>query len=694
MSLFKKKINANPAPNEAEKNEAVEILPTDFTYIQKDERIHDVKFEGKPTTFFADAMKRFLKNKSSVAAAFILLTLITMAIVVPLADRNDIETNVDSSKYLPPKWFGVNDAGFMDGTRKLTDIVCYSETGELSDDTPDSDLVPNGYLKSAIVGDLSVRTVSENNASEFGYGGTVLITPTAHDKNALYTSGVLTWTRDGGYDYDLSYAIDWDLTNEANGSAVSSSFRIIANVETDADPKVSKFVSYPLTDYLDATSPVSLSNITTLLDGKASGAFTESTYPVSFAIELKTSEDTVDAYPSLYIRNFVISASGTEADPTNSITNLGFTSASELLMRGGSSDNATKARAWTGRSGMDIAARGIHRKVASFRYDCYAAAFGDDLYTFPSSQVQDFIDKGYMTYKWTSVTGKETTPGAFELTELGEKYCPIREVISQTHETHFGVELKELNCTRSLYRYDYYKGYIASCEVPYYVFGTDHYGHDFFKLAFSGLLTSLGLGVLASLINITLGLIWGAVSGYFGGWTDMVMERITEILGGMPWIVVMTLIVLFLGSNFWTFLLALCLTGWIGMASETRSQFYRFKGREYVLASRTLGASDARLIFKHILPNGIGTIITSAILSVPSVIFTEANISYLLPGTLAFSGSQSFGITLSNAQADIHYYPYLIVSASIVMILIMISFNLFGNGLRDAFNPSLKGSDE
>ena len=188
--------------------------------------------------------------------------------------------------------------------------------------------------------------------------------------------------------------------------------------------------------------------------------------------------------------------------------------------------------------------------------------------------------------------------------------------------------------------------------------------------------------------------ILGSIAGYFGGWTDIVMERLTEILGGMPFIVVMTLIALLLGSNFGTFLLALCLTGWIGVSGTTRTQFYRFKRREYVLASRTLGASDTRLIFRHILPNGIGTIVTGAVLMIPSVIFSEANIAYILPSAISFSGQQSFGITLSNAQSVINTQPYLIISASIVMAIIMICFNLFGNGLRDAFNPVLKGSNE
>jgi oligopeptide transport system permease protein len=227
--------------------------------------------------------------------------------------------------------------------------------------------------------------------------------------------------------------------------------------------------------------------------------------------------------------------------------------------------------------------------------------------------------------------------------------------------------------------------------MPKYLFGTDDHGRDYFKYLFQGLRISLILGVLTAAVNITIGLVWGAVSGYFGGWTDLIMERFTEILGGVPWIIVMTLVILHLGSNFGSFILALCLTGWIGMAAETREQFYRYKGREYVLASRTLGASDARLIFRHILPNGIGTIITGAVMEVPSVIFSEATISYL---GLGLQGLGSFGVALSYAQGFIGTSPYLIICGSLIMCIMMISFNLFGNGLRDAFNPSLKGVAE
>lgn len=166
------------------------------------------------------------------------------------------------------------------------------------------------------------------------------------------------------------------------------------------------------------------------------------------------------------------------------------------------------------------------------------------------------------------------------------------------------------------------------------------------------------------------------------------MERFTEILGGVPWIIIMTLTILHLGNNFGVFLLALILTGWIGTASVTRSQFYRYKRREYVLASRTLGAKDSRLIFKHILPNSIGPIVTGAVMMIPGIIFSEATISYL---GLGLQGLTSLGVALSEVQAYIYTDPYLIITGSLIIALLMISFNLFGNGLRDAFNPSLKG---
>ena len=135
-------------------------------------------------------------------------------------------------------------------------------------------------------------------------------------------------------------------------------------------------------------------------------------------------------------------------------------------------------------------------------------------------------------------------------------------------------------------------------------------------------------------------------------------------------------------------------SGWIGTAYSVRTQFYRFKNQEYVLAARTLGARDRRLMFKHIFPNSLGTLITSSVLVIPSAIFTESVLSYL--GIINFNGKglTSLGTLLSNGQQYLSTDPHIILFPCIFISLLMLSFNLFGNGLRDAFNPSLRGAEE
>ena len=141
-------------------------------------------------------------------------------------------------------------------------------------------------------------------------------------------------------------------------------------------------------------------------------------------------------------------------------------------------------------------------------------------------------------------------------------------------------------------------------------------------------------------------------------------------------------------------LFAFVITGWIGIASRVRSQFYRFKNQEYVLSARTLGAGDLRLMFRHIFPNTLGTIITSSALIIPGVIFSESMLSYLGIVNLRGAGTASLGTMLSDGQTLLSSYPHVLFFPAMVISLLMISFNLFGNGLRDAFNPSLRGVEE
>ena len=207
--------------------------------------------------------------------------------------------------------------------------------------------------------------------------------------------------------------------------------------------------------------------------------------------------------------------------------------------------------------------------------------------------------------------------------------------------------------------------------------------------------------VCVSAINLSLGAVYGAIQGYYGGMIDMALDRISDVLSGVPFVVVTTLFQLHVAPKlpagtgvFVALILTFIVTGWIGMAALTRKQFYRFKSQEFVMAARTLGASDWRLMFKHIFPNSIGTIITGAVLSIPGVIFSESTLSYLGIINLQTSALTSVGTLLSQGQGYLQSHPHIILFPALFISLLEISFNLFGNGLRDAFNPSLRGSEE
>ena len=232
---------------------------------------------------------------------------------------------------------------------------------------------------------------------------------------------------------------------------------------------------------------------------------------------------------------------------------------------------------------------------------------------------------------------------------------------------------------------------------PSFVFGTNAFGQDIFTRLGNAARFSFTLVICISAINLLIGAIYGAIEGYYGGTVDLVMERISDILSGIPFIVVTTLFQLHLAKHVGVvpaLLFAFVLTGWIGMAGKTRMQFYRFKKQEYILAARTLGASDARLIFRHIFPNAIGTLITSAVLVIPSVVYSESNLTYLGIVNLDTATMSSVGSMLSAGQSSLTTYPHIILFPAIYISLMMISFNLFGNGLRDAFNPSLRGTED
>ncbi len=245
--------------------------------------------------------------------------------------------------------------------------------------------------------------------------------------------------------------------------------------------------------------------------------------------------------------------------------------------------------------------------------------------------------------------------------------------------------------------YGYYHQEIKQdgIEKPSFLFGANHQGKDLFTCLASGARFSFILAIIVATVNLFVGAIYGAIEGYYGGKVDLIMERFCDILGSIPFMIVITLFKYHLDtSQILILFISFFLTGWISMAGRTRMQFYRFKNQEYVLVARTLGARDRRIMFKHIFPNAIGTLITSCVLVIPSVIFSETSLSYLGIINLETGSMTSVGTLLSSGQQYLQTKPHMILFPSLFISLLMLSFNLFGNGLRDAFNPSLRGTED
>ena len=255
-------------------------------------------------------------------------------------------------------------------------------------------------------------------------------------------------------------------------------------------------------------------------------------------------------------------------------------------------------------------------------------------------------------------------------------------------------------------RAEYYEYYIYEhvmekkdgIEEPSFFFGTTDTGKDILACLAYGARFSFIFATLVAVANFIVGVIWGSISGYYGGKIDLFMERFAEILGAVPTMIVITLLKYHLGADIpqWLVLfIAFFATGWIGMSHTTRMQFYRFKNQEYVLAARTLGANDFRIMFKHIFPNGLGTIVTSVALVIPAMIYSETSLSYLGIINLEAGEITSVGTLIAAGQKSITADAgFVALFPCAFLVLLMLSFNLFGNGLRDAFNPSLRGSED
>lgn len=267
------------------------------------------------------------------------------------------------------------------------------------------------------------------------------------------------------------------------------------------------------------------------------------------------------------------------------------------------------------------------------------------------------------------------------LDKVSEKYAGCILKVEETGEVIAGKEMCRV-------KIDYYK-YVGLDDDTYFWFGTDYLGRDLWTRLWRGARISLIIAFVSTFANVAIGLVYGSIAGYYGGWVDMILMRITEIISAIPQIVIVTLFMLYFGAGLTSIIFALLIQNWIGTARMIRTQFYRYKGYEYVLAARTLGVKDFALIFKHILPNSIGPIITRAMMAIPSAIFTESFLAYLGLGVQA--PDTSMGILLSDGQKSLMQYPYKVWCPAIVISLLMIAFNMLANGLRDAFDPTQRG---
>ncbi len=646
------------------------LTQTDFEMVTLDESVVDSEFEGKPRSFMADAIVRFAKNKTNVVAFFIVALFVMLSIFVPAFSQKDFTSPVVKNiQNLPPRVPLLEKLGIADGTMVIKEIpVDYTKVDEATglflplDSSFDPLFIKPGTLENIVQTSTRKEELTLHGQSviylDVFSKATIksfeTVSFSANSKIQLNIQTISSGTKLKVYLDDTTTA---DISEEATllGEITSSG---LSTLDVPSVQNAFIYLIYENTNYQeDTTNKVQ----TEIIDIKV----------------LSESEDTIAYYEGYSLSRFVIQS---------------------LPEQGGRYERING-----------------EYTVATFKYYAYNKIFSNVRTYMPGKSNSN--EKGFLEY-------------LEEYPELGEEFAPFMQLIEENIPTSGekvlaidytfeadGVPIRKVNSVTIRYnKFANLVTYTYDLEIdgaysngfdtmPYFWFGTDKDGRDLFGAIWLSLRTSLFLGLLISVINIIVGVIYGAVEGYYGGKVDFVMERISDYIASFPGLTILTIIYLNYGPGLLLLLIYLTYSGWIGTASTTRIQFYRYRGREYVLASKSLGASDKRLIFKHILPNGIGIIITRSILAIPSMIFVEASLSFLGFGigrgvTLDFGlfkmPGLSLGVILQEGQGAMlipgRFYQLLI--PSVIIIVLMISFNMFGNALRDAFNPTLRGQEK
>jgi len=240
-------------------------------------------------------------------------------------------------------------------------------------------------------------------------------------------------------------------------------------------------------------------------------------------------------------------------------------------------------------------------------------------------------------------------------------------------------------------------------DVFPHIMGTDNLGRDYAIRVIYGTRISLMVGFISALIVVCIGIIYGSISGYFGGKVDLIMMRIVDIIYSLPDVLIVILlsvaikdiislskseVIVKLGAGMISIFIVFGLLYWVGMARQVRGQILTIKEQEYVMASKAMGSSPMHIIRKHMIPNCVSVIIITAAMQIPSAIFTESFLSFV--GMGVSMPMPSLGSLASDARSGLVSYPYLLLFPAAMIFLIVLSFNLLGNGLRDAFDPKLR----
>lgn len=628
------------------KNNVPSVTKDQFEFIQREKKIYDEKFETKPIGYFQDAMIRFAKNKTNIIATVILAFIILMSIFQPFLTTKNYTAVEANLSLLPPRVPILENFGIADGT-----ISFDQQPVDLSTSNPATGFQGNpigNYLPEYIVDSSREYYIDECSLKDdICRGGETVLRLSPRNTRMTVISG-----RNFPFSFSQPSRLEINIVDIADNN---SFLRVLVQPEVEGPwVEIGAFSSAGV-QQLDVQAALINAGITEDVNSRLRLVF--------------ESEGTRDLMAMQRIALY----EGDASEP--------------VLIDEGTELSLYSLVSSAGETGTINRRRG-EIQLMSFRYRAYDAVFADrNINAMAKSEYEEIIANNPCTR-----IENPSNPDGW----LFDEGCPIREVIRENPGVVVGGV--SFGTYRVVVNYALYQGYES---IPYFLFGTTRAGRDLFTLIWVATRTSLLIGVIVSAINITIGVLFGAISGYYGGAIDMILQRISEVIGRIPFLVILAIFVATLGGGVQTLIFILIVSGWIGIGYVTRTQFYRFKGREYVLASRTLGAKDMRLIFRHILPNGIGTIITASILLIPATIFAESTISYLGFGIghgssfsilgFEFSGV-SVGVLLADGRPELLTRPHLTAYPAVVISILMITFNMFGNALRDAFNPQLRGS--